>query len=360
MIPLFTWLVMHTTHAACPDLQEGPFIPGSGTYDLVVNGDFEDGAGDAADHWAEWGANQDAMGRISDTHLVYDGSHAMGRTNPAWAGGPSFHHQSVTLQGGEWYTASAMLYYDATAGRMYIDLWDQAVEHLDGTYGDIEFPVDTNLTAAPQWRLYECTFRVPGTGPQTLSLRTVFDFGWGPGDAAFDDVAITPADVYEPPELEPEEPPYVDDDLDGYSVEDGDCDDTDASRSPDAVEQCNGIDDDCDGVVDDGVPVSSWYTDADGDGFGDAHSVVDACAQPADGVKDAADCDDSDASVHPDATEVFDDGIDNDCDGELASTIVTGPDVGRCGCAAQAHGRGPVLPALWAFVLLARRRQRLS
>ena len=49
--------------------------------------------------------------------------------------------------------------------------------------------------------------------------------------------------------------PPADLDGDGYSVEDGDCDDTNPARSPGATEVCSGIDEDCDGLVDEDVPV---------------------------------------------------------------------------------------------------------
>ena len=87
-----------------------------------------------------------------------------------------------------------------------------------------------------------------------------------------------------------------DSDLDGQRICQGDCDDNDATVYAGATEICNGIDDDCDGVTDNGGST----TDSDGDG-------VTTCA---------GDCDDNDAAVYPGATEVCD-GTDNDCDGEL-------------------------------------------
>ena len=110
----------------------------------------------------------------------------------------------------------------------------------------------------------------------------------------------------------------VDNDLDGYSEDEGDCDDTQPDVFPGADEVCNGVDDDCDGDVDDdddGVQdASTWYADADGDGFGDLGRSTEACAAPSGYVADATDCDDSDAAVHPAATETCN-GIDDDCDG---------------------------------------------
>ena len=101
----------------------------------------------------------------------------------------------------------------------------------------------------------------------------------------------------------------------GYTTSGTDCDDTDPAINPAAPEQCDGIDNNCDGSIDDGVR-STWYADADGDGFGDPDSPVEAC-EPADGLVDnSGDCDDSTDAVSPDAEEVCD-GQDNDCDGDI-------------------------------------------
>ncbi len=101
----------------------------------------------------------------------------------------------------------------------------------------------------------------------------------------------------------------------GYVALDGDCDDSDALVHPDADELCNDADDDCDGAVDDGLPLDDWYPDGDGDGFGDADAApIEDCQQPKGAVADDTDCDDADPAIHPEAAEVCD-GIDNDCEG---------------------------------------------
>ncbi len=100
---------------------------------------------------------------------------------------------------------------------------------------------------------------------------------------------------------------------DGYVEDASDCDDSDASVSPDGEEVCNEIDDDCDDVVDDGVQ-TTYFDDSDGDGYGNIAISQGACETPPSGfVSDATDCDDLNASVHPDADEYCDE-IDNDCD----------------------------------------------
>ncbi len=99
---------------------------------------------------------------------------------------------------------------------------------------------------------------------------------------------------------------------------DVDCDDSDAAVNPHAVEICDGVDDDCDGLVDDDdSPVfgtTTWYLDADGDGYGDLGSSTDSCEAPSGWLADSSDCDDSDATIAPDADELCN-GIDDDCDG---------------------------------------------
>jgi hypothetical protein len=104
----------------------------------------------------------------------------------------------------------------------------------------------------------------------------------------------------------------------GYVADATDCDDRDASAYPSAGEYCDGVDNDCDGAVDedDALDASTWYADVDSDGYGDAASSSDACGTPSGYVSDATDCDDGDASVNPGATEVCN-SVDDDCDGAV-------------------------------------------
>jgi len=109
-------------------------------------------------------------------------------------------------------------------------------------------------------------------------------------------------------------------DRDGDGVpDDQDCDPDDADIRPGAEEHCDGVDEDCDGAVDEGaVDAGVWYLDSDGDGFG--FEPAEGCEQPSDTTEKSGDCDDSDASVHPDADEVCFDEVDNDCDGAIDET----------------------------------------
>jgi len=117
-----------------------------------------------------------------------------------------------------------------------------------------------------------------------------------------------------------------------------DCDDTVISIHPGASEVCNGADDDCDGSIDEGV-ASTYYRDADGDGYGDA-TMLTACAVPAGYALSPGDCNDTVAAVHPGATDTCD-GIDNDCDGTVdASCTCSSGSMRVCGAG---DGSGGVL-----------------
>jgi hypothetical protein len=100
----------------------------------------------------------------------------------------------------------------------------------------------------------------------------------------------------------------------GYTTKSGDCDDSSATTYPGAGEQCNARDDNCNGLIDDGVVYQLWFKDADGDGYGSVSLSVTACAQPEGYVSNRSDCDDADKTINPAATEVCD-SIDNNCDG---------------------------------------------
>ena len=100
----------------------------------------------------------------------------------------------------------------------------------------------------------------------------------------------------------------------GYVIDTTDCDDTDAWVHPSAIESCNGIDDNCSGIIDEGMAEYTYYEDTDSDGYGIAGSSVTACTEPP-GYSDVdTDCDDTDGHTYPGAYE-FCDGEDDDCNG---------------------------------------------
>ena len=101
---------------------------------------------------------------------------------------------------------------------------------------------------------------------------------------------------------------------DGFVAEANDCDDLDALIYPGAEEACDGVDNDCDGAVDEDGP--TWYPDADGDGHGDPDGTpISSCDQPSGYVADDTDCNDTQALAWTGAAEDCEDGIDQDCDG---------------------------------------------
>ena len=79
-------------------------------------------------------------------------------------------------------------------------------------------------------------------------------------------------------------------------------------------EVCNGIDDDCDGSIDEGVQ-NNYYADTDGDGYG-AGTATAACTAPAGFVATNTDCNSTNAAVYPGATEICN-SIDDDCDTQI-------------------------------------------
>ena len=101
----------------------------------------------------------------------------------------------------------------------------------------------------------------------------------------------------------------------------GDCNDIQDSIHPGAPERCDGVDQDCDGVIDD-QPVDGleYYTDADGDGFGSPINPVHVCSTtpPPHTVLNDDDCNDASAAIRPGVPEIPGNSVDENCDGVVA------------------------------------------
>jgi hypothetical protein len=189
-----------------------------------------------------------------------------------------------------------------------------------------------------------------GSVDPSTQLRYYLDYdedGYG-DDEVFADLCVAPA---------------------GAVLLGGDCDDSRSQISPAAQETCNQVDDDCDALVDHedpSIPIEELYpyfADVDGDGHGDPNTtlytcnpnppgplvgddcddsdplinieqewledldndgygttfVTLACTDPGGAVAPAAagsDCDDANFFIHPNATEICNDGTDQDCSGD--------------------------------------------
>lgn len=120
----------------------------------------------------------------------------------------------------------------------------------------------------------------------------------------------------------------------GYASVRGDCNDNDRAIHPGASERCNRLDDNCDGVVDEGLETGSvtLHTDADGDGYGSASGptvVVQGCAAMVGYAPSTNDCNDRNPAIHPDALDVCN-ALDDDCNGQIDEHTRPTCGVGAC------------------------------
>ncbi|HEX8820208.1 MAG TPA: MopE-related protein [Archangium sp.] len=113
----------------------------------------------------------------------------------------------------------------------------------------------------------------------------------------------------------------------GFVTTKTDCDDGLSATKPGALEVCDGRDNDCDGLLDEGLPTTTWYPDTDNDGYGaQVSSSVTACRKPeGEYVSTNTDCDDSRAIVSPGRSEVCEPTtqtqVDNNCSGGVDDAV---------------------------------------
>jgi hypothetical protein len=188
-------------------------------------------------------------------------------------------------------------------------IYPDAVEVCDGLDNDCDGEIDEDATEAGTW----------------------YPDGDGDGFGTTDGAIVS----CDPPE--------------GYANQSGDCDDADPLISPLGCEVCDELDNDCDGEIDeDAMDAESLWVDADGDGYGDPDSPVDAC--PDDGlVDDDTDCDDADPDVNPGAIDDWYDDVDSDCDGESNPDVCDeDPPGGELGAADLTCTYTPAAPTSWS------------
>ena len=128
---------------------------------------------------------------------------------------------------------------------------------------------------------------------------------------------------------------YGDSDVSGTITPGTDCDDTQGSISPGAAETCDGLDNNCNGQIDENtIDGSIWYQDLDGDGFGDASNPQYFCTDPTGYTEDGTDCDDQSFSTYPGAAEnetnnsacMKDADMDGYGDSDVSGDVVAGND----------------------------------
>jgi hypothetical protein len=111
----------------------------------------------------------------------------------------------------------------------------------------------------------------------------------------------------------------IDADGDGV-ISTEDCDDNNMDVFPGAIELCDQLDNDCNGLVDDGLSLDLVFEDADADGFGNPDMFIETCDVPQGYVFESSDCNDADATINPAADEICDE-LDNNCDGQINEEI---------------------------------------
>jgi hypothetical protein len=108
----------------------------------------------------------------------------------------------------------------------------------------------------------------------------------------------------------------------GYVHNHADCDDSNDAIFPFNVEICNGLDDNCNGDIDEDLPLLTLYADVDGDGYGSMIDSVLHCSLLPGYASNNDDCNDLNDVINPDAMEICN-GLDDNCNGFADEGLVT-------------------------------------
>lgn len=115
----------------------------------------------------------------------------------------------------------------------------------------------------------------------------------------------------------------------GWADKLGDCNDNDELVRPNAIEACNGKDENCNGMIDEGLTMTSTWPDNDKDGYGAINGAPATGCSTASRAPNNKDCNDNDAKVKPGASEVCN-GFDDNCEGKVDEGVRVRCGVGWC------------------------------
>ena len=207
------------------------------------------------------------------------------RYNPALSSGhPFLNVQSV-------YYWSSTSYADGTDGGWIVDMWSAGVG-----------AVSKSSTNYPVWSVRSGQVGAIGSTEICDGIDNDLD--------GFIDEGFTDTDSDGQTDCVDS-----DDDNDGYTDAAEIAAGSDPLNAASAPEVCDGVDNDLDGLIDEGV-LNTYFHDADGDGYGNSSDTTQACTPPPGFVLLGNDCNDNDAAINPVAAEACN-GVDDNCNGQI-------------------------------------------